>query len=526
MDYGDFLGKSEKRGRIPRWRFWIVLCLLTAVIGGGWLFLKPKPIEALYGEYPSGAAMHRPRVRNPSAPRPNVILIVADDLGYGDIGAYGNPSIQTPNIDALAADGIRFTSFYACSAICGPSRAGMLTGRYPFRSGIIGNTYPKDEAIGKLAARRFGVLLKGLGVLDIREDYVARGISEHELTLAEALKTAGYQTGMIGKWHLGDYSSDPRYNPVEHGFDSYLGVPYSNDMLPFPLYRNATEIDADIGNDEDQARLTGLYTEEALRFIKAAAEPFFLYLAHTFPHQPLYASEAFKNRSQAGRFGDAVEEIDWSVGRIVALLRERNLEDNTLVIFTSDNGPWYEGNAGLFRGRKGQSLEGGFRVPFIAKWPARIPADTTCQAAAINLDLFPTLFGLAGLELPDDRIIDGRDMLGLLMGANQLDSHDAFYFYHYDQLEAVRTGKWKYYRRVNRYTWPIPLDAATIPNDLGSKQLGDRWPLLYDLKSDPSESYNLRDTHPQVAERLATLLRSWEGAAKKDPRGFAIRPAK
>lgn len=500
-------------------KFTLFICLALWV--GAWLLLRQKPIESLYGDYPPDADKYIPKIDNPSAPRPNVILIVADDLGYGDLGAYGNTVIKTPNIDALAADGIRFTRFYACNAICGPSRAGLLTGRYPFRTGIIGNTYPKDEALGKLAARRIGVLLKGLGILDIREEYVARGISANELTLAEGMKAAGYQTGMIGKWHLGDYARDPQFNPVEHGFDSYLGVPYSNDMSPLPLYRNDTEIEADLGDDDDQARLTGLYTEEALRFIREAKAPFFLYVAHTFPHQPLYASKAFKNRSKAGRFGDAVEEIDWSVGRIAALLRTLGLTDNTLLIFTSDNGPWYEGSAGLLRGRKGQSLEGGFRVPFIARWPARIPANAVSSAATINLDLFPTLFGLAGLSLPEDRLIDGRDMIGLLMGADEPDTHENFYFYHYDRLEAVRSGRWKYYRRVNRYTWPIPLDAAAVPNSLGEKQLGDRWPLLFDLESDPGESYNLRRTHPQVAEKLEKQLRSWEVSVKKDPRGFS-----
>lgn len=511
---------AKKSGRAARWFFGILACFVLLIAAGGWMLLRQKTVDDFLGEYPSDAKETRAQIVNAAAPRPNVIVIVADDLGYGDIGAYGNKVINTPNIDSLAAGGMRFTSFYACNSICGPSRAGLLTGRYPFRSGIIGNTYPKDEALGKRAARRAGVLLKELGVLDIREDYVARGISEHELTLAEALKTAGYRTGIIGKWHLGDYSSDPRYNPVRHGFDSYLGVPYSNDMLPLPLYRNESEVEADIGNDEDQARLTGLYTDEALRFIEAADEPFFLYLAHTFPHQPLYASEAFKNGSKAGRFGDTVEEIDWSVGRIVDLLRERNIEKNTLVIFTSDNGPWYEGNPGVFRGRKGQSLEGGFRVPFIARWPAKIPFNTVCEAAAMNLDLFPTLFELAGLKLPEDRVIDGRNMLGLLTGEDDRDTHETFYFYHYDQLEAVRAGKWKYYRRVNRYTWPIPLDAAKIPNELGKKQIGDRWPLLYDLELDPAESYNLRKTLPNVAAQMEARLRSWEKANESNLRGF------
>ncbi len=514
--------KSTDTRRRTRWRIAIFFILALACAAGAWFRLKPKPIEALYGDYPPDAAAYAPRVVNPAAPRPNVVLIVADDLGYGDIGAYGNPVIRTPHIDALAADGVRFTSFYACSAICGPSRAGMLTGRYPFRSGVIGNTYPKGEAFGKLAARRFGVLLKGLGVLDIREDHVARGLSAHELTLAEGLRAAGYQTGMIGKWHLGDYSIDPAYHPLNHGFGSYLGVPYSNDMFPLPLYRDHTALETDLGDDADQARLTGLYTTEAEQFIAEAKTPFFLYLAHTFPHQPLYASEAFRNRSRAGRFGDAVEEIDWSVGRIVEALRQRGVDASTLIVFTSDNGPWYEGSAGSLRGRKGQSLEGGFRVPFIARWPAMIPANTTCTAAAINLDLLPTLFETAGVALPGDRLIDGRNMLGLLTGRDEKDTHEAFYFYHYDQLEAVRSGKWKYYRRVNRYTWPIPLDAAAIPHRLGKKQLGDRWPLLYDLASDPGESYNLRRTLPDVAARMEGRLKSWQASVAADPRGFSM----
>jgi uncharacterized sulfatase len=515
--------KSAETRRKTQWRIGVVLVLTLACAWVAWLLLRPRPIEALYGDYPTDAAAVAPRAVNPKAPRPNVVLIVADDLGYGDIGAYGNTVIRTPHIDTLAADGVRLTSFYACSAICGPSRAGMLTGRYPFRSGIIGNTYPKGEAVGKLAARRFGVLLKGLGVLDIREDHVARGLSANELTLAEGLRAAGYQTGMIGKWHLGDYARNPAYHPLNHGFGSYLGVPYSNDMSPLPLYRDHTALEADLGDDADQERLTGLYTTEALRFIAEARAPFFLYLAHTFPHQPLYASEAFRNRSRAGRFGDAVEEIDWSVGRIMAALRRRGLDASTLIVFTSDNGPWYEGSAGSLRGRKGQSLEGGFRVPFIARWPAAIPANTTCAAAAINLDLFPTLFEAAGVALPDDRTIDGRNMLGLLTGANERDTHEAFYFYHYDQLEAVRSGRWKYYRRVNRYTWPIPLDAAAVPHRLGKKQLGDRWPLLYDLASDPGEAYNLRRTHPAVAAQMEDRLQSWEASVQADPRGFSMK---
>ena len=228
-------------------------------------FLRTKSVDDLYGPYPPASSLKEPKVVNQNAPRPNVIIIYCDDLGYGDLGIYGGKAIRTPNVDRLAEGGTRFTQYYACSAVCAPSRAGLLTGRYPFRTGVIGNPYPKDEALSKTMVRKLGSVLKGLGVLDIREDYTARGLSEKEITLAEALKAAGYRTGMIGKWHLGDYSRDPQYNPRRHGFDFYLGVPHSNDMRPFPLFRNEQEIEPDMG--DKQARLTGLYTREAVKFI-------------------------------------------------------------------------------------------------------------------------------------------------------------------------------------------------------------------------------------------------------------------
>jgi uncharacterized sulfatase len=293
-------------------------------------------------------------------------------------------------------------------------------------------------------------------------------------------------------------------------------------MLPFPLYRNETVVEEDLGHDVDQARLTGLYTEEALRFIRAGEGPFFLYLAHTFPHQPLFASQEFENRSAAGRYGDVVEELDAGVGRILEAIQEKDIEEETLVIFTSDNGPWYEGSAGGLRGRKGQSMEGGFRVPFIAYWPRVIPEGRVNDAVGAHFDLYPTLFNLAGLALPEDRIIDGRDMLPLLTDADAPTARKPFFYYHYDLLDAVRWGDWKYYRRVHRYTWPIPLDAAPIPDGMGRKQLGTRWPLLYNLRTDPGEAYNLLDRYPVVADRLEQQLRDWEAAAKKDPRGFQI----
>ncbi len=481
--------------------------------------LKENSIDDLYGGYPQNAEKSRLRVLDNNAPRPNVIIIYCDDLGYGDLGCYGATAIRTPNVDRLANDGVRFTDYYACSAVCAPSRAGLLTGRYPFRTGVIGNPYPKSEPIGKRLARRLGVMLKDLGVMDLREDYVARGISSHEITIAEALKTAGYKTGMIGKWHLGDYSTQPEFNPRRHGFDSYLGVPHSNDMVPCPLYRDEKELEADIGTN--QARLTGMYTEEAKRFIDSSGgSPFFLYLAHNFPHQPLYASKAFEKKSNAGIYGDAVEEIDWSLGEIVQHLKNRKLQDNTIIFFTSDNGPWYEGSAGGLRGRKGESNDGSYRVPFIANWPRFIPGARVERHPAVNLDIFPTLAGLAGVELPQDRIVDGRNIIGNLTGRESRNPHECIFFYHYDLLEGVRAGKWKYYRSINRYTWPIPLDTAALPDKLGKNQLGIRSPLLYDLESDPAESYNLINTRPEIAIKLRSMMDEWEAKAGKNPRGF------
>ncbi len=452
--------------------------------------------------------------------QPNVVVIYCDDLGYGDLGCYGSKAISTPNIDKLAQNGVRMTDYYACNAVCAPSRAGLLTGRYPIRSGVIGNIYPDDEPLKRVISREYvGALARSLGSIDVREGEKISGIPEKELLLGEALQSAGYRTGMVGKWHLGDYSLEPSYNPRRNGFDFYFGVPHSNDMLPCPLFRNEEMLEPNIGTD--QAKLTGLYTEEAVQFLKESKEnPFFLYFAHTFPHQPLYASEKFAGKSKAGKFGDAVEEIDWSVGRIMETLAEMGVDKNTLVIFTSDNGPWFEGSAGPHRGRKGQSYEGGFRVPMIASWPDRIPAATVCSEQMMNIDFYPTVLSLAGVDLPKDRIIDGRNVMGLLTGKETQSPHDALFFYHYDLLEGVRVGNWKYFRRTNRYTWPVPLDAVELPNKLGKDQLGNRWPLLYNLETDPGESYNVIDTYPEIARKLEAVMLKWESETKKNPNGW------
>lgn len=492
----------------------------VAVLGGGaYSVLRTRTIDELYGSYPNGAGDRSLEITNPNAPKPNFIIIYCDDLGYGDLGCYGNRTIRTPNIDTLAQDGTKFTDFYACSAVCAPSRAGLLTGRYPFRTGIISNVYPERESLGVVMVRKLSNAFASLGIVDVREDYTARGISRHEITLAEGLKRAGYRTGMIGKWHLGDYSKQPEFNPRRHGFDSYLGVPHSNDMFPCALYRDEQILEADIG--DNQARITGMYTAEALRFIEESGDrPFFLYLAHTFPHQPLHASERFARKSRGGLYGDAVEEIDWSTGEIVNLLQRRGLARNTVIVFTSDNGPWYEGNPGGFRGRKGQSYEGGFRVPFIVKWPGRIPVGRTSGVPLMNLDLYSTFFHLAGVGLPGDRIVDGKNAYDVFTGRQNTSPHEAIYYYHYDLLEGIRMDRWKYVSKMNRYTYPVAHDAAPVTEALGRKPLGSRWPLLYDLENDPGENYNVINTYPEAAKRLKSAMENWQRAAERNPRGF------
>jgi arylsulfatase A-like enzyme len=509
----DLIKRSVRAG-------FVVGGILAFGAAGYSAFRKPS-IDEIYGQYPDESLLKPLNVINPSAPKPNVILIYCDDLGYGDLGCYGNRAIHTPNIDGLARGGVIFTSYLTCNAVCAPSRAGLLTGRHPFRTGIIGNPYPEDSPFMRRLERKIAYIFTPLGSVDLHEEHVAAGLSNKEITIAEALKIAGYRTAMAGKWHLGDYSQQPEFNPLNHGFDQYLGVPHSNDMQPCPLFQNMTQLEADIGTN--QARLTGMYTKEALAFIRSSKNrPFFLYFAHTFPHQPLYASQKFSGRSKAGKYGDAVEEIDWSVGEIIKTLREQKIEQNTLIFFTSDNGPWYEGSPGVFRGRKGQSYEGGFRVPFIAKWAGHIPPGTMSSEPATNLDIFPTLLSLAGMDQPSDRIIDGKNIEGLLSGRIPRSPHDTIYFYHYDQLEGVRSGKWKYFRKLNRYVWPIPLDAEYLPNAMGEKQLGNRGPLLYDLSIDPGENYNVISAYPDVAERMHGILVEWEQKMKKNPRGFLV----
>lgn len=447
--------------------------------------------------------------------RPNIVLINCDDLGYGDLGCYGSRAIKTPHIDALAASGVRFTEFYACDSVCSPSRAGLLTGRYPKRMSLDVPLHPVDNPFLKSIMVRVGYLFGKAGLMDLATAGGAHGISPDEITVAEALKVAQYRTALIGKWHLGDFAGDERYHPMAHGFDEFFGVPHSNDMHPFPLYRGRKVLEEHI---EDQSKLTGAYTAEALRIIGESGDaPFFVYLAHTFPHRPLFASEDFSGKSDAGLFGDAVEEIDWSVGEIVKALQAKGRYDDTVIFFTSDNGPWYQGSPGVLRGRKGQSFEGGNRVPMIIRWPGGEGQGTSCHGMASNLDIFPTLLAAAGLALPTDRIVDGKDIGTLIRQPAGETPHDALFYYHHGELEGVRVGQWKYFRAINHYVWPLPVNKK-----LGtfSEHTTGPQPLLFNLALDPGEAYNVATKYPKLAEDMEALIKRWETEMAKNPKGF------
>lgn len=472
-----------------------------------------------------------------SGRRPNIVCVLCDDMGYADLGCYGSRAIRTPNLDRLATEGVRFTDFYSSNALCSPSRAGLLTGRYPHRTGVTFPIWPKNDSLMRRASRILAGVFADLGALDLPEGRSLNdGLPASEITIAEALKLAGYTTAAIGKWHLGDFTKQPEYLPRKHGFDYFVGFNASNDDWPAAFWRNETELLADI--ELDQERYTGLFTQEAVAFIERSREqPFFLYLAHKDPHQPCFPSARFQGTSQGGPHGDAVQEVDWGVGEIVKCLQRNNLEKDTLIVFTSDNGPWFDGSPGAHRGRKGQCYEGGFRVPMIARWPGRIPAGTICDQPSMNIDFFPTFLSLAGLENPRDRIIDGRDILGLLSREQKKSPHEALYFFHENELEGIRVGEWKYYRHINHYTHPIPIDK---PGSLAGKIAGKAytytgrdasgktrtipvlgsWPMLYNLRTDEGENYNVVSRHPDLARQIRTRMENWELAFYGNPRGW------
>ena len=421
----------------------------------------------------------------PRKKKPNIVIIFMDDQGYQDVGCFGSPHIKTPHLDRMATEGMRFTDFHAAASICSPSRAALLTGCYPPRVGITKVLFPNDTI----------------------------GLNPAETTIADLLKSRGYATACIGKWHLGHL---PEFLPTNNGFDSYFGVPYSNDMdgvkgkdknldrawrtkdySPWnvPLMRNEEIVE----RPANQTTLIERYTQEAVGFVHRHKDrPFFLYLPHTMPHIPLFVSDEFYVDDPKGAYKATIEQIDWSVSQVLKALKDSGADDNTLVVFTSDNGPWlskkhHGGSALPLRDGKFSTYEGGMREPCIMRWPGRIPAGTTCQEMCGTIDLLPTIAALVGAELPGNHTIDGKDIWPLMQGqAKARSPHEAFYYYRGNKLEAIRSGQWKL--RTTKETE------------------------LYDLDSNIGETHNLAQQHPDIVQRLTAMMKAFDRDLKANTR--------
>ncbi len=405
-----------------------------------------------------------------AASPPNIILVFMDDLGYADIGPFGATRQKTPHLDQMAAEGMRLTDFYSTCSVCTPSRSSLMTGCYPRRVNM--HVDEKNLCVLFPAARK--------------------GLSPDEVTIAELLKQQGYATACLGKWHLGDH---PDFLPTSQGFDYYFGIPYSNDMnrkeVPLPLVRNETVIEVPV----KQETITKRYTEEAVRFITTNKKrPFFLYLPHTAVHLPLFPGKSFHGKSQNGRYGDWIEEIDSSMGTVFKTLKSEGLDNNTLVLFTSDNGSRQKGSNDPLRGKKGRTDEGGMRVPCVVRWPGKIPAGSSSGEITATIDLLPTFAKLAGTNAPTDRTIDGKNIWPILSGQPQARSpHEAFYYYQMDQLQAVRSGPWKLFVAMDakKRNWGKPEPAQPLK--------------LFNLATDIHEDTNLATAKPDVVKRLLAL---------------------
>ena len=419
---------------------------------------------------------------------PNVVLIFTDDQGYQDVGVFGSPNIDTPNLDQMAKEGVQLTSYYSAQAVCSASRAGILTGCYPNRIGIHNALDPGNT----------------------------HGINSSETTMAEMLKANGYKTAIFGKWHLGHH---PEFMPNRHGFDEFFGIPYSNDMWPYhpkqgpifnfpdlPLYENETVIDT----LTEQSQLTTQITERSVDFINRNKDnPFFLYVPHPQPHVPLFVSEKFKGKSKRGLYGDVIMEIDWSVGRILDALKQNGLEENTLVIFTSDNGPWlsygnHAGSALPFREGKGTAWEGGQREPFIIKYPNKLKAGQVIDVPVMAIDMLPTIAALTNSKLPE-LTIDGKDVWNVLSGESVKSPQKAYFFYYrVNELFGVRYGKWKMYF-PHRYRTMDGQEPGKdgIPGEYRMIDLEEI--VLYDVEKDVSETKNVADSNPEVVAEIKLL---------------------
>ncbi len=431
--------------------------------------------------------------------KPNIILILADDLGYGDLSCYGQKKWQTPNIDRLATDGTKLTHFYTPTPYCAPTRASLLTGLYPVRHGLTSNPNP-EKVNNSFQTYRGG-------------DEI--GISDDQLLLSEVLSKAGYKTKMVGKWHLGH---KPRYYATRHGFDEYYGIPYSNDMRPVVLMKNDSVIEYPVV----QASLTQRYTQQAIQFIERNKDQaFFLYLPHAMPHKPLVASEKFYTADTKGDlYADAMRELDWSIGQVLQKLTELKLGNNTIVIFLSDNGPWFGGSSGNLRGMKSQNWEGGIRVPFLIQWPGKILPGYVSNEPTGVIDVFPTLIRLAGLELPSKPVLDGMDIAPVLISKAH-SPHDALFSFYNNTLQTVRSGKWKLHinapesstlphtadwidpRLPDGVTILAPFEQPKATEFPGVKTGVASAPgLLFDLERDPAEQHNVAAKYPDIVKSL------------------------
>lgn len=430
----------------------------------------------------------KPETKEEAPAKPNIVVIFTDDQGYNDVGVFGAQGFTTPHLDRMASEGAKLTNFYVAQAVCSASRAALLTGCYSNRVSIHNALGPEAQI----------------------------GLNPDETTLAEVLKSQGYATAIYGKWHLGD---EPEFLPTRQGFDEYFGIPYSGDMWPnhpwqgtvfnfppLPLYENETVIDT----LEEQSLLTTHITERSVDFIKRNKDnPFFLYVPHPQPHVPLFVSDKFKGKSEQGLYGDVIMELDWSVGQILAALKENGIDDNTLVIFTSDNGPWlsYGGHAGSafpLREGKGTSWEGGIREPAIVRFPGKIPAGSVVNTPMMTIDLLPTIARLTGASLPEKKI-DGKDVWPILTGQSEKSPHEAYFiYYRVNELQAVRSGPWKLYLPHSYRTLNGREGTADgLPIDYEETEVTA--PELYNLDADLEEQSNVADANPEVVSRLLAL---------------------
>lgn len=488
-----------------------ILQVSQQISGGVQTLFKPlnqRLFLVLFLLWVLGPSVPLPAASEGSRGRTNVVIILADDLGFGDLGCYGHPKFKTPNLDRMAAEGARLTQFNCPLPFCAPTRASLLTGRYPFRCGMTQNPTPDGGAAAD-----------------------ALHLPLQERTLGDVFKGAGYATGMIGKWHLGHAQAE--WLPLHRGFDEYFGIPYSNDMRPVQLLQGDSRAEYPVV----QATLTSRYTERALDFIERnQTKPFFLYFAQVMPHKPLAVSERFHRKSGAGLYGDVLMELDWSVGEVLRKLKELGLDERTLVMFTSDNGPWFGGNSGGLRGMKGSSFEGGLRVPCIARWPGKIPSGHSSSEPSVMMDLFATALAAADVPSPAGVHIDGRNILPLFT-SDARSPHPFVFAHQTSTLATVRDARWKLHvvkpntpffsldKPGQPWVDPRGPDGVTIlaPHDQArpSEYPGVRSGVapaamqLFDLKEDPSEQRDVAALHPEQVARLKAAFDAMEAEARR-----------